>query len=107
MRKMKFKAIDLWHDDESREMLAMFLQATIDANTSVNLSHGFKPYRTDKFSSARWKIDQGNNWFLHFFDDQPDVFEIVYRYQSDNNKAEEALAGWLVYRLGVEIVDEQ
>lgn len=100
---MKFRAKGAtFGDDKSREKLAMFLQATIDADDAPE----FKPFRTDEFSSSRWKIDQNNNWFLRFFDDEPDVFEIRYRYQNKTTDTEAALAGWLVYRLAAEIVGE-
>lgn len=52
-----------------------------------------------------WTLDGGNNWKLKFYPEQPEVFEIIYRYQCEANPFEEALAGWLKVRIHAEPVE--
>lgn len=68
----------------------------------IGAGNGFEPYKTNKDDDRSWVLDADNNWWLRFFDDNPDVFEITYRYQCELVQAEEALAGWINFVIGSE-----
>lgn len=59
------------------------------------------PYMPDNRDSL-WTIDQGNDWYLQF--DEDDVIRIGYRYNSESNDRESALAAWLSVKLDGEIL---
>jgi hypothetical protein len=88
----------------ARKTLASFLAATINGE----LNSRFEPYKPNEHDDSFWTVDYGNDWKVKFFDDEPYIFEIIYRYDrrlDGIHKRELALAGWLVERLGVDIVE--
>lgn len=66
---------------------------------------GFRPYCPNENDTWFWTIDSGNDWKVKFFEDDPNAFEIIYRYQCAANQFEEALAGWLKVRMRAEIYE--
>ena len=68
----------------------------------ISAGGDFKPYETNKGNNSSWILDADNNWWLRFFDDNPDAFEITYRYQCELVQAEEALASWVNFVIGSE-----
>ena len=80
----------------NRDDLARFVANTIEGREERHL-----PYRPNDWDDYYWTVDLMNNWKVKFYEEDPFSFSILHRYQSETNKFEEALAGWLEYRLGV------
>ena len=80
-----------------RKAVVSFAAETINRRSLADI-----PYMPNEGDSTFWTIDMGNNWKIKFFDDEPDVFEVIHRYQ--NKQAIAALAGWLAFRLGGKIL---
>lgn len=79
-------------DQKSRERFAKFLATTIDGSDSP-------VYRlTNETDHHHYGIGIGNDWWVKF-DEDGRSFSLTYRYQCDRVKAEEVLAGWLLFRL--------
>lgn len=62
---------------------------------------GFEPYKPNERDDYYWTLDAANDWKIKFFPLQPDRFSIIYRYQGEKNRAEEALAEWLKFKFDV------
>ena len=84
--------------DQKRELWVYIVHNIVDASSIANWSL-FVPRKKDN-DGMRWQLDEGNDWFCHFHEDEPDVMEINYR---DGEQAEKALAGWLTLRFNVEV----
>lgn len=83
-------------DANGRRLLATHISTIIEGDRNENL-----PYMTNEGDDYFWCLDLSNNWKIKFFPEQPDCFEVRYRYQCASNPFEEALAPWLIYRLKV------
>ena len=78
---------------QSRERFAKFLAITVDGDDNspvYRLVNATNPYQ--------FGIGRGNDWWVTFSEDGKS-FSISHRYQCDRVKAEEALSGWLLFRL--------
>ena len=84
-----------------REQFAKFLATTIDGKSDDR----FEPFMTNKGDTFNWSISHTNDWWAHFRPHDATLVEIQYRYQG-GNKAEEALATWLAFRVDATIVTE-
>lgn len=92
--KLSIKHANFSKKDERQNFVEM-LSATIEGRL-----HGrFKPYCPNAPYTLFWVLDSGNNWWITFDENNENAFEIKYRYQCDDVKAEEALAAWLAYRV--------
>jgi len=96
---MRFKTRADYANPDTRRMLAEFLSNTIEGR-----DHPEVPYKPNDNDDYYWTLDSNNNWKVKFYHEDPYSFEIIHRYQGGANKYEEALAGWLEYKLGVERV---
>lgn len=94
---MKLKGKTNYSGGEARQRLAKFISNSIEGKEEREL-----PYKPNEYDSYYWTVDMGNNWKLKFYEEDPFSFSIIHRYQGGANKFEEALAGWLEYKLGVE-----
>lgn len=65
----------------------------------------FTPYKVNKFDEMLWILDSNNNWSIFFREIPNNIIEIIYRYQCETVKAEEALSAWLCFALDAEIID--
>ena len=98
--KVKIPRHDLT-SSKSRFDMARYVSGAICAG-QANPDH--IPYKPMEHDDSFWTVDEGNDWKVRFFHDEPDTFAIVHRY--DNQQAIAALAGWLAYRLDGIIVPE-
>lgn len=89
-----------FNKEDHRFSLACRLSNIIEGETVGTL-----PYAPNQDDTWFWTLDLGNDWKVKFFEDDPNVFEIIYRYQCATNQFEEALAGWLKVRMGAEIYE--
>jgi hypothetical protein len=96
---MRFKTRTSYETSNSRILFATFLSNTIEG-----ADHPEVPYQPNDNDDYYWTLDSNNKWKVKFFYEDPYSFEIIHRYQGGVNKFEEALAGWLEYKLGVERV---
>lgn len=85
----------------TREEMAQYLSATITGNVMEGM-----PYMPNG-ENDHWSLDAANNWWVTFFEDDPQHVRITYRYQGDSNLAEEALMGWLSLRLKTIVEDDE
>lgn len=69
-------------------------------------SREMAPYMPNEGDSTFWRIHDGNDWIVLFFDDQPNEFVLRYRYNGPGNDRESALAPWLKARWEWEAIDE-
>lgn len=67
--------------------------------------HGFEPYMPNEGDDTFWTVDMGNDWKVKFFDDNLRVMEIYHRYHV--KEAIEALATWVAYKTGGEVLKEK
>ncbi len=92
---------------EARKALVDLLSTTIEGRHL----RSFEPYCPNENDDTYWTLDSGNDWKVCFYgslssspdSNDPRVFEVRYRYEQGTPK-EAALAGWLVVRLGAEVV---
>lgn len=96
---MKLKTRIDYSEGRRRAELAKFLSNTIEGKDEKEL-----PYKPNEYCDYFWTLDMMNNWKVEFYEEEPFVFSIIYRYQCAENQYEEALAGWLKIKMGVEIV---
>jgi hypothetical protein len=94
---MKLRNRDNYSTPEARKRLVIFLSHTIEGRAYPDNS--FAPYKPNETDDMFWTLDSGNNWKVKFHADEPQVFEIIYRYQCAGNPYEEALAAWLAVRI--------
>ena len=80
----------------NRERLIQILSKLLDP-----LEKHFEPYKPNANDDTFWTLDTGNNWKVQFFPEQPNLFELRFRYQCPTQQYEEALAAWLAIRFGV------
>lgn len=78
----------------ARREFAKFLSNTIEGREVESL-----PYKPNEDDTFYWTLDVGNNWKVKFFEESPEIFQIIHRYQCEQNRLEEALAGWLAARI--------
>ena len=100
--KFTFGHVD-FSDASERQRFAEKFSGVICGGSSTPR---FKPYCVNSGEDHFWTLDSHNDWHLIFQDGEPRVANISYRYQSDSVQAEEALAGWLVFKLGAKVVDK-
>ena len=82
---------------EHREVLATWLANTI--NESRKYFEASKPNpQKDDF----WNVDKGNDIKVKFFDDEPNMIEVIHRYQDTN--AITGLSYWLAYGWNGEVI---
>ncbi len=92
---------------ETRKALVDLLSATIQGRPRDS----FEPYCPNEHDDTYWTLDSANDWKVCFpgslssgpNSDDLCVFEVRYRYEQGTPK-EAALAGWLVARIGAEVV---
>ena len=87
---MEMKLIGDFNRDEIASMVSAVVQGKV--------REGIPYMANDK--DDQWILDSGNDWFMSFRDDSPDIVRITYRYQCDQNPHEEALYEWLKERFG-------
>lgn len=95
----KLRSKESYAMTEARKRLVDFLSVTIEGRKDDT----FAPYRPNEDDDYYWTLDSGNNWKVKFLPDEPNCFEVIHRYQCAANPFEQALAAWLVVRLGLEI----
>ena len=78
----------------ARQEFVRMLSAIIEAGRT-----GFQPYNPNESDTRYWVFDAGNDWRVFFLEGSSDTIQISYRYQCEQVQAEEALFGWLAYRL--------
>lgn len=88
---------------DQRKRFAHMLSCMIDGRGPED---SFSPYCPNEREDTYWTLDRGNDWKVTFYPEKPETFRIRYRYNGLSQDKESALAGWLVSRLGCEIVKE-
>lgn len=90
---MKFKAKYPYDTADKREDFAKFISCLIEGAESPDL-----PYKPNDYDSYFWTVDLGNNWKIHFDEEDPSLFTIHYRYNKGND-FEETFGAWLEKRI--------
>jgi hypothetical protein len=62
------------------------------------------PLMVNNNDTSNWIVDSSNDWRVGFTDEKSNVFYISYRYNSEINNQEKALAIWLCARLNAKVV---
>lgn len=93
---------------EKREFIATLASAMVEASgeKSPYKREGL-PYKPNDWDDSFWTIDSGNDWKIKFYSEDKSIFEIIHRYQINDNRTEyssvneavKSLAGLLAYRL--------
>lgn len=87
-------------NEEDRKRFVKFVSTTIEGRAENDV-----PYQPITNDPLYWTLDLTNNWKIKFSEEDPLIFELNYRYQSKENRIEEALAGWLAVRCSVSVVE--
>lgn len=93
---------------KQREMVATMAHAMVDARgDKLSFGNVGIPYKPNDWDDSFWTIDAGNDWKIKFYSEDNSIFEIIHRYQINDNRTEyssvneavKSLAGLLAYRL--------
>lgn len=102
---MKVKGKIQYSTAEKREHFARFLSTLVDGNGVSN--YNFKPYKPNENDSFFWTIDTSNNWKVKFYEDEPNSFALIHRYQNNMSRFEESLFIWLNARMYDELIPDE
>jgi hypothetical protein len=78
---IKLSTQDNYSSPEKRKQLAEFLAHTYEGERLGT----FEPYKPNERDDYFWTFDMGNNWKVRFFADEPNVFEIRNRYNTNGD----------------------